>query len=385
MTIPFRFFFIAVLFALLLAPSLGVSEAESNDEIKRSFSVERGGRLDVSAESGDIHITPWDKEEVFVRIEGVAERDSDRVRMMQSGNTISIRYRGKWGWMGHNRNVRFDISVPSQFDVELETAGGDIDIRGTLRGELKGQTSGGDIRLENISGTVTMKTSGGDVSARHIQGSGTLKTSGGDIRVGKADVDLEVVTSGGDIRVESVGKNLIAKTAGGDIEVGDVGGEATTSTAGGDISVGKVAGKATLNTAGGDILLRGGSGIVTAKTAGGDVKLTNVSGSVEAKTAGGDVVAELIPSGKGRSKLSSAGGDVKLYLPENAKANIEARIRVHDWFAGRSEYEIVSDFKSEKYDRDEGEIRAMFVLNGGGEEISLSTVNANIEIRKIRK
>lgn len=365
-----------------------LGNSEEAGEVTKSFSVSKGGRLEVDTESGDIQITPWEKNEVLVRVDGVSERDSDRVKITQSGNTVSVRYRGKWGWLsGRGQDVRFEISIPSQFDIELETSGGDIDIRGNVTGELKGQTSGGDIRLENVVGTVSMKTSGGDVSAKRIQGNGTLKTSGGDIKIGTTSGDLEVITSGGDIKVDNVGKSLIAKTAGGDIIVGDVGGEATASTAGGDVRVGKVSGKASLSTAGGDIELRGASGIVTSKTAGGDIKLENVTGSIVAKTAGGDVIAELIPSGKGKSKLSSAGGDVKLYIPDNAKATIEARIRIHGWWGSRNEYEIISDFKSEKYDKDEdaGEIRALYVLNEGGEDISLSTVNANIEIRKLRK
>jgi DUF4097 and DUF4098 domain-containing protein YvlB len=381
------FLWSVVVCTLLFVPARhAIAGAEpEGGEISRSFSVSKGGRLEVSAESGDIRVSPWEKNEVSVRVDGVAERDSDRVKMEQSGNTVTVRYRGKWYWHGGGRDVRFEINVPKQFDIDLETAGGDIDVRGTLTGELKGRTSGGDIGLEDITGTVSMKTSGGDITARKIQGAGTLKTSGGDIKVGSTSGDLEATTSGGDIRIDNVGKNLVAKTAGGDITVGDVGGEATVSTAGGDVIVGKVSGKATLSTAGGDIELRGASGVVTAKTAGGDVKLENISGSVEAKTAGGDVIAQLTPGGKGKSKLSSAGGDVKLYLPESAKATIEALIRVHSWLGGKSEYEIVSDFKSEKYNRDDGEINAMFILNGGGENITLSTVNANIEIRKLKK
>lgn len=140
-----------------------------------------------------------------------------------------------------------------------------------------------------------------------------------------------------------------------------------------------------LETAGGDIELRGASGVVTAKTAGGDIKLDGISGSVEAKTAGGDVVAEMTPSGKGKSRLSSSGGIVKLFIPETAKATIDARIRVRLWPMEKSQYEIVSDFRPEKHERGDDEIHATILLNGGGEEIALSTVNANIEIRKLRK
>jgi DUF4097 and DUF4098 domain-containing protein YvlB len=380
---------LAALFLVVTTTPTAFAESEENNTITRSLTVSKGGRLDLSTEGGDVRVDPWEKNEVLVRVYGISERDSDRVKIMQEGNNVSVRYRSKWAWIsGRGHDVNFQITVPSQYDVQVETSGGDIQLNGTLTGDVKVQTSGGDIRMENIVGNVNAKTSGGDVTMGKVQGNGTLKTSGGDIKAGPVSGELEAVTSGGDISAESTGKKLVAKTAGGDIVVGDVGGEATVSTAGGDIKVGKVGGKATLSTAGGDIELKSAWGAVTAKTAGGDIRLENVTGSVEAKTAGGDVMAELNPSGKGGSKLSSAGGDITLYVPENCKANIDARIRIHGFWGGRqSDYEVRSDFKADSYDRDKdgGEIRAIYVLNGGGESIALTTVNANIEIRKLKK
>lgn len=381
--------FLGVFFFYISASPVAANNEESGGVVSKTFSVNKGGKLEISTEGGDILIKPWEKNEVFVKVEGIDEEDVDRVKMTQTGNTITVRYRAKWGWLGSRvRHARFDVNVPSQFNVELETSGGDIEIMNGLNGTLKGETSGGDIRLGDVTGMVDMKTSGGDVRTTRIHGNGILKTSGGDIQVGSVSGDLEALTAGGDIKIERVGKMLLAKTAGGDIMSGDVGGEAKVSTAGGDVKVGKVSGGASLSTAGGDIELGGGSGLVTSKTAGGDIRLENISGSIEAKTAGGDVIAELHPGGKGKSKLSSAGGDVKLYLPEHAKATIDARIRVHGWWGSHGdEYEIQSDFKSETHEKDEAEneIRATYILNGGGEVISLTTTNANIEIRKLKK
>ena len=149
--------------------------------------------------------------------------------------------------------------------------------------------------------------------------------------------------------------------------------------------MGKVSGKASMSTAGGNIELKGASGSVTAKTAGGDVRLENITGSIEAKTAGGEVDAELFPAGKGSSRLASAGGNVRLRVPENARVTIEAVIRIQDrWRMGSERYKVRSDFKAESYEKneDDEEIRAIYKLNGGGESIFLETVNADIEIKK---
>ena len=116
--------------------------------------------------------------------------------------------------------------------------------------------------------------------------------------------------------------------------------------------------------------------------------LINLSGSVSATTAGGDIEAQLRPSGKGKSNLSSSAGMIKLFLPASANATVEARILVRGWWDDRDEqYEILSDFKAEHSDRsqEDGEIQATYVLNGGGETIRVETVNSNIEIRKLNK
>jgi hypothetical protein len=160
------------------------------------------------------------------------------------------------------------------------------------------------------------------------------------------------------------------------------------NTAGGDIVVGMVSGSATLTTGGGDIQHKPATGGVREKTAGGDLSLLNVSGSILGETAGGDVHAELIPSGKGTSRLTTNGGDVTLYLPENSKASIHARIRIRGhWNDMRDEYSIMSDFQSVSYEKDDArrEIRGTYTLGGGGEEISLETVNGDIYIKRLKR
>ena len=93
-------------------------------------------------------------------------------------------------------------------------------------------------------------------------------------------------------------------------------------------------------------------------------------------------------SGKGKSRLTSSNEKIVLYVPETAKATITARIRIHGrWRGQKDEYNISSDFKEDSSlrDEDEQEIRSKYVLNGGGETVSLETVNSDIEIRKLKK
>lgn len=369
---------------------LAFSGFVEDDSRSKTFTVAKGGMLEVSVDGGDIKISVWDRNEVFVKVDGIDDEDLDRLKMKQSGNDVRVEFRNRRGWSGWNSgHLRFEITVPSQYNADLHTSGGDIAVKGTVNGKISGRTSGGDVKLEGVKGgRVELSTSGGDMRTGDVQSDVVLKTSGGNIEMGVVGGEANVSTSGGDIVVRSVGKSLKAHTSGGDIEIGDVGGEARVSTSGGDVRVRKVTGNATLSTSGGNIHLESASGTVKANTSGGDISLQNISGSIEAATAGGDVDAELRPSGKGRSKLSSAGGQITLSVPEDAKATIEATIRIEGrWGSRKGEYKVRSDYKADTYehDQDEREIRATYKLNGGGDLIELKTVNSDISIRKLRK
>jgi len=378
-----------LLFAVCALNFAQDKNSEDTGVRSKTFTVSKGGRLEVSVGVGDIRITPGDKNEVSIKASGIDDDELDRLKMSQSGNTVRVVFRPRsHGWS--NNDVEFDISIPKEFDTDLHTAGGNIEFTDYIKGNIKGSTSGGDIKLASVEGTVDMSTSGGNVRAGDVRGDGELRTSGGDITIGNVNGELSIGTSGGNIDVKSVGKSLHASTSGGDITVGDVGGEANVSTSGGNIEMGKVSGKATMHTSGGDVSLRGASGTVKASTSGGDMRLENVSGSIEASTSGGEIEAELYPSGTGRSRLASSGGTVKISIPENAKATIEATIHFGNswggWF-GRSKerYSVKSDFKADSYEKDEdaGEIRAVYTINGGGSEIELSTSGADIIIKKM--
>jgi len=374
--------------AAITLVAVGIGQArvrsEGGEQGGKSLTVNKGGTLDVSIGGGDVRVATWDKDEVVVRVRMSDDEEDDRdVKVSQQGNTVQITDRDYT-----NEIERLDVTVPVQFNLRLETADGDIVVRGRVVGEVNGETSAGNITLGDVDGDVGMQTSGGDIRTGKITGRGSLRTSGGEIDVVSSTGELDLKSSGGDLRVGNVGKSLRAKTAGGDIVIGDVGGEAIVSTAGGNVRLGKVAGQASLSTAGGDVELNGGTGSIRASTSGGNITLTDVSGSVDAKTSGGDIQAKLTPSGKGKSRLSSSNGTIRLFLPASAKATITARIRIQGWWrAEQDAYEVRSDFKEEssRRDEDEREIESTYVLNGGGESITLETVNSDIEIRKLLK
>jgi DUF4097 and DUF4098 domain-containing protein YvlB len=352
--------------------------------VAESFKVEKGGNLfvDIDHIGADIHVKVWSKLEVTVRAEGIRENDLEDLEIEQDGNTVRVDLDVGNGRRSH-RSARFYINVPSEFNLDVGTSGGDISVVGSIEGTVVASTAGGDIEVDDVDGDIKLRTSGGDVTAGNVGGDARLGTSGGDVKIGDVGGSLAVGTSGGDITAGEVKKDLGAGTSGGDINCDKVGGEAGVETSGGDIELGPVAGEVTAKTSGGDVEILGATGRAIAKTSGGDIKLANIIGSVEAATAGGDIRVELDPTNAARSSMESKGGDITLYLPANAKVTIEAEIRLRDWDRhGDDDYQIRSDFTAEKLERNNREIWARYVINGGGEVISIETVNGDIEIRK---
>ena len=295
-----------------------------------TFQVERGGRLDLNTRAGDITISTWRKDEAVVTVQGIPPNIESDLRIRYDGGILRVDYDPRFPRRLFNRRqgLRFKIDLPEEFDLDLRTGGGDIEVVGDLKGDVKSHTSGGDVTLRDIGGEVELTTSGGDIHVGTIGGDVHLQTSGGNIRVEEASSDLDVQTSGGDIRIGRVGNSLEAQTSGGDITIEFVGGEARIRTSGGDIEIDELSANARITTAGGDIEFRSAKGVIQAKTAGGELELLNVAGAIDARTAGGDVLAEITPEGSKGSSLISAGGDIVLYVDPGAKATIEARIHV---------------------------------------------------------
>lgn len=65
----------------------------------KSFNVAKGGTLEVTVDGGDIRISVWDKNEVYVKAEGIYDEDLDHLKMTQSGNDVRVELRNRWGSM----------------------------------------------------------------------------------------------------------------------------------------------------------------------------------------------------------------------------------------------------------------------------------------------
>jgi hypothetical protein len=376
-------------FILLFAFS-AVSNAQDGSVVKtKSFNVDKGGTLNVTISSGDISISTWNKNEVGIKIKADDNDILNNISTSLVGNTVKIKSdrSNHWNWSG---NISIFINIPSDFNTEVNTQGGDIRQTGDLKGTATIFTAGGDVTLGNVTETASIKSNGGDITTGNIGNDLNLSTNGGDVRTGKINGKANISTMGGDINVKSAGNKINVSTMGGDINIGNIGGNAQIKTMGGSIEVGKISGNASVNTYGGDISLSGAKGSIDATTYGGSIRMTNITGSVNADTKSGDVYIELNPSDNRTSKIKSMNGNVTLYLPANAKVYVSATVlaRHYGQYEDKDLSDLIrSDFGAKNQlltqDRKGDKIITKYSINGGGNgNIEIYTVNGSIEIKK---
>src|SRR5256886_449366 len=279
----------------LLSAAWVLAASDVEDRLTKSFEAKPGGKLVVEADRGSIEVKSADADQVEIEVFRKVSRESQakaeeilknhEVRFSLDGNKVQVHaefkkgFTGGWGDKGRNLQVRYQILVPKQFNVNLKTAGGSIKVA-DLIGEARGQTAGGSLSFGQMDGPIYGRTSGGGISVAGCKGGVDLETSGGSIHLGEVQGDTTAHTSGGSISLKKTNGKTAVGTSGGGIEAADVRGSIDASTAGGSITA-NISAQPT-----GDCRLH---------TSGGSIKVSlaeKVAVDVDAKTSGGRVVIE---------------------------------------------------------------------------------------------
>src|SRR6266516_5488667 len=173
--IPFEAGFFASL-SLGVGIVLGASEYDRN--IEKDFPVSPGGKLIVEADRGSIEVNSNTSDKIHVRllrhVKGGSQAQADElfgnheVTFKQDGNNVSIigrntKDRFRFGGIRQpSLQVRYEISMPRKFDIDMKTSGGDIRLD-ELDGSAITRTSSGSIDLGTISGRVESNNSRGHI------------------------------------------------------------------------------------------------------------------------------------------------------------------------------------------------------------------------------
>jgi DUF4097 and DUF4098 domain-containing protein YvlB len=220
-------------------------------------------------------------------------------------------------------SISFKVFVPQQVSTDLKT-------------------SGGGIKLANLSGTHNFSTSGGGLNLDGLSGTIRGRTSGGGITVTNTKDDIDLSTSGGGIRADNCSGNLKLTTSGGSINLSGLQGTTKASTSGGPVHGRKIKGE------------------LIARTSGGSVELSDLACSVEAHTSGGNMNVAIIELGT-YVTISNSGGNIRLELP--GEKGIDLKLR-----GNRIKIDALNNFSGQQ-----DEHRITGKINGGGVPVDVHT------------
>jgi hypothetical protein len=174
--------------------SVDVAGGKASDEWRRTYSLPRGGRLEVINVNGVIEVYPASgsqvevvaRREVRTRTEEEAKARLAKAEMIEDVGPDHVRIEAKPNDQGvsfgpHGRvSIQYRVSVPAGLVTSF-------------------RTENGVIRLENIEGRITVASTNGPIIGRGLSGSVDASTVNGGIEIGLTAVngDTKIVTVNG--------------------------------------------------------------------------------------------------------------------------------------------------------------------------------------------
>lgn len=378
---------------------------------ERSTAARLGGTLtlDLKRTGGTITITGWDRAQVLVRARlGGPDWRESRVTLESLRDDVVLRdaYIGRSSRTSFSHS--FDIRVPRNFNVRLNSAGGGISITG-VEGRFSGTTGGGEIRIDNAQGEIDLQSGGGDINVTNSNLRGVVSTGAGTVNINGGGSELVGSSGSGEIIGQTrTMRDLNATLAQKLNELRHESSGITTSRSdyvdsvkhfgergiqrhrsGGDITLAEAPNGARVITGGGAIRIGPSGGEVYASTGGGAIEIGPATGSVIASTGAGSITLAFRGAGPHAADLTSGLGRIELILPENINAELLLETAYTNNSATKTRIE--SDWplaitETDRWDASVGTprkyVRARHTLGTGGELIRVRTVNGNVIVRK---
>jgi DUF4097 and DUF4098 domain-containing protein YvlB len=183
--------------------------SDYRSRIDTTFAFDKTGSINVSAGNGDITITGWSRDQVYVR--AVSENSNLRLDASSSRVTLELAAGSR------GSDARFEVSVPYGVHVVVRAISGDITVRGT-RGEVEAHTQNGDIEVEDVTNRLDINSLSGSIEAHNVSGDIDIGTTSGDIKLVDLRGNVEVGSVSGEIDLRGVTSKLVrAKTTSGDV------------------------------------------------------------------------------------------------------------------------------------------------------------------------
>jgi hypothetical protein len=162
-----------------------------------ALNLEAGGRVRIVGGTSNI---------VRVQVTDRGKHCADCiVAVPQMRNGIDVRT-GRTRGLGTPADLQIQVEVPTQTNILLTSAGGQVEIEG-IDGYVSGTTDFGAVHLFRLSGALKLETKRGDVTLRQSYVRGSVHTNAGRVLLEDVGGDVQGTSSKGGVverRVERV-------------------------------------------------------------------------------------------------------------------------------------------------------------------------------------
>lgn len=306
-------FWIPLACVLTIAGTTVTAHAKITRTVEKTFAVQTGGRLSAETQGGNITVKAEDTNEVRVVVTQTIDASTDaaadklleklKLTLDQQANDVTViaKFERPFTsmWDRNSVLVSYTITVPRQFHLQLNTSGGDITVA-SVKGTVSARTSGGNLWFERVDGDLDGKTSGGNVTLKEGSARAHVSTSGGNIQIERATGPVTASTSGGDIKIQSASQVVSASTSGGNITAkltDPLQQDSTLHTSGGNVTVS---------------VLRSAGFVLDAETSGGDVQTGDLALSNVQMNKSKSRVTATVNAGGPKLSLRTSGGDIRV-------------------------------------------------------------------------
>lgn len=231
---------------LLLAPALLLFVAPPaaakriDREIRESFPLAEGDRLDLRSGDGDVSVEPWEKNELEIVVRYLGDyskagfsggTDDFEAEMVREGRTIRAEGREPGGGFSFGfvssrvEEYRWTVRAPAWLEIDLDGDDGDVRITG-WRGRLDLRVDDGDVTLLDVSGDdLRLELEDGDLEVRRFEGALRASLDDGDIRLEECRGTFRLATEDGDLSITGGGGSFEIATDDGDLRVAELAAE----------------------------------------------------------------------------------------------------------------------------------------------------------------
>jgi Putative adhesin len=212
-----------VLVSTTLLAAAAIAPLAHAEEWTKSYPVSGRAQVRVETNDGAVKIYTGDSKQVEFRVlyDGYELNKNLHVDSRQNGDSVEINARvsGHWGfsWGGHGRNVRIEVHMPKDADLQVDTGDGSVETE-SVNGRVKIHTGDGSVRAQAVSGDVDIDTGDGSITVDGAKGDVRLRTGDGHVQARNLDGKVDATSGDGHITISGRLDALNVKTGDGSID-----------------------------------------------------------------------------------------------------------------------------------------------------------------------